>query len=105
MNIRMEYLYRDAGNYKNWGDVVFSNPNGVPIQHAEKMVNEALIDHQYFLAKSVGVPDLHFPEFNTDLDHHFHEFYALVQTEDTPDDLQKRSIEQLADSLRGQKIS
>lgn len=25
MNIRFEYLYRDHGNLKNWGEIVFSN--------------------------------------------------------------------------------
>ena len=30
MNLRMDYLYRDAGNYKNWGEVVFANPASAP---------------------------------------------------------------------------
>ncbi len=29
MNIAFEYLYRDAGNYKNWNTVVFSNRDAV----------------------------------------------------------------------------
>lgn len=103
MNIRLEYLYRDAGNYKNWGNVVFSNPNSIPIDRAEKFVSDALIDHQYFLAKSVGLPDLHFPEFNADLDFLFHEFHALASTDESPDDLQGRSIDQMIDSLRAQR--
>ena len=44
MNIRMDYLYRDAGNYKNWGEVVFSNPSHLPLNHIEKMATEALLE-------------------------------------------------------------
>lgn len=29
MNIQLSYLYRDGGNYKFWGSVVFDNPNKV----------------------------------------------------------------------------
>ena len=104
MNIRMEYLYRDAGNYKNWGEVVFSNPNSVPIFLAEQMVSEFLIERQYFLANSVGLPDLHFAEHNDELDHDWHEFHAFVFTEDASDDLHGRNIEKLIDCLRSKCI-
>ena len=103
MNLRMDYLYRDAGNYKNWGEVVFANPNRVPAIDAEKLVVAELFERQYFFAESVGLPDLHFPEHNLELDHCLHEFHAIAETEEVPDDFQGRNIEQLIESLRSQR--
>jgi hypothetical protein len=43
MSVRFEYLYRDAGNFKNWGEVVFFNPLNInavlAMAMAEKVVN------------------------------------------------------------------
>lgn len=103
MNIRMEYLYRDAGNYKNWGEVVFANPSCAQVSDVEKLVTAELFERQYFWAKSVGLPDLHFPDFNVELDHDWHEFHAFAETEEMPDDAQGRNIEQLIECLRSQR--
>lgn len=99
----MEYLYRDAGNYKNWGEVVFANPNCVPVSDAEKLVAAELFERQYFLAESVGLPDLHFPNHNLELDHGWHEFHAFAETDEIPDDTQGRNIEQLIESLHSHR--
>lgn len=104
MNIRMEYLYRDAGNYKNWGEVVFANPNRVPVSDVEKLVAADLFERHYFLAESVGLPDLHFPDHNLELDHDWHEFHAFAETEKIPDDAQGRNVEQLIECLRSQRL-
>ena len=68
MNIRFEYLYRDAGNFKNWGEVVFANPRDVPVEAIASMADRALIDHSFFVASKVGVPDLYFAEHIDALD-------------------------------------
>jgi len=44
MNIRFEYLYRDAGNFKNWGEIIFSNKNNYDADYLEKQVRAVLID-------------------------------------------------------------
>lgn len=100
MNIRMEYLYRDAGNYKNWGAVVFSNPDGISAEMAEKMANEALIDQSYFVATEIEVPDLHFSSYSADLDHNWHEFHVFTETDDPADDKLGRNIEELIQCIR-----
>ena len=33
-NIQLNYRYRDAHNYKEFGSVVFSNPSGVTVEEA-----------------------------------------------------------------------
>ncbi len=99
MNIRMEYLYRDAGNYKNWSEVVFANPTNIPIKRVQKMVGDALFERQYFDARSAGLPDLHFLECSLELDHDWHELHGLADTDDQPSDSSARSVEQLIECL------
>lgn len=106
MNIRFEYLYRDAGNFKNWGEVVFSNPHNVPADTIASIVNQALIDHIFFIdriffvAANVGVPDLHFSKHIEKLDHDWHEVHAFQPTDDPPNDVRNRDIEAFVESLR-----
>jgi hypothetical protein len=104
MNIRFEYLYRDAGNFKNWGEVVFSNPNEVPADAAALMAEKVLIDHAYFVAGRAGVPDLHFSECNEELDHSWHEAHAFLSTDEQPTDAWTRNIEEFIESLRSASI-
>lgn len=104
MNIRMEYLYRDAGNYKHWGEVVFSNPTNLPLQRVEKMLIDALFDGLYFIADSAGLPDLHFTDGNAALDHGWHELHGLAETEEPVSDSDGRCIEQLIEGLQSQSI-
>ncbi len=104
MNIRMEYLYRDAGNYKNWGEVVFSNPTSIPIKRVEQLVGDALFERQYFIAHSAGLPDLHFTECSIELDHDWHEFHGLAETEDPPNDSAGRGVEQLIECLQVDRL-
>lgn len=106
MNVRFEYLYRDAGNFKNWGEVVFSNPRDVPADTIASIVNQALIDrtffidHTFFIATKVDVPDLHFSEHIEGLDHGWHEVHAFQPTDDPPNDVRSRNIEEFVESLR-----
>jgi hypothetical protein len=100
MNIRFEYLYRDAGNFKNWGEVVFSNPNQLKVKFVMEMAEEALIDRAYFVASKACVPDLKFAQYDEELDHGWHEAYAFILTDDAPNDPQGRSIEKFIEWLR-----
>ncbi len=100
MNIRFKYLYRDAGNFKNWGEVVFSNPHDVPADVITSMADRVLIDRTYFVAAKADIPDLHFAEYNKDLDHDWHEVNAFQPTDDPPNDVKDRKIEEFVESLR-----
>ena len=44
MNVRFEYLYRDAGNFKNWGELVFSNPHNINVDRVKSIAANVLID-------------------------------------------------------------
>lgn len=101
MNIRFEYLYRDAGNFKNWGELVFSNPSNINVDMLKSIAANMLIDQSYFIASKANVPDLHFKEYNMQLDHHcWHEIHTFVPTEEAPNDPLGRNIEEFIESLR-----
>jgi len=100
MNVRFEYLYRDAGNFKNWGEVVFSNPRNINADVVAAMADKVLIDHAYFVASKASVPDLHFAQHIEELDHDWHEVCAFQPTDDAPNDPQGRDVEEFIESLQ-----
>lgn len=101
MNVQFEYLYRDAGNFKNWGEIVFSNPNNIGAETLAALAHEARrINCLYFVASEIGVPDLHFPEQVKEIDHDWHEVHALHFTDNPPNDPQARDIETFIELLQ-----
>ena len=82
MNIRFSYLYRDGANYKNFNEIVFSNPNFIDSKEIEKTIRNKLIDGQWFICKEWNLPDMHFTEFSYDaeIDHDWHEFESIEET-------------------------
>lgn len=74
-----EYLYRDASNYKAWGNILLS---GVPSPDNIAALSACLESGEYFVAEQVGIPALYKELWdlsggpNSD-DHALHEFVAL----------------------------
>ncbi|MBL0325691.1 MAG: hypothetical protein IPP61_10995 [Cytophagaceae bacterium] len=52
--IQFNYLHRDSGNYKIFGDLIFSNPENLDIQEIIALIKEHLIDGQYFYPENLG---------------------------------------------------
>ncbi len=82
MNVKLRYLYRDAGNYKNYGETIFSNKARLALPAIDAALRECMIDKGWFVANRWGLPDLHFKEFEPDseLDHDWHEYAGLELT-------------------------
>jgi hypothetical protein len=100
MNVRFEYLYRDSGNFKHWGDVVFSNTHNIGQDTLAAISSAALpLDGIYFLPDQVGIPNLHFEEWMESLDHDWHEIHSFEFCDDLPNDLQGRDIEMFIQSI------
>ena len=99
MNIQFEYLYRDYGNFKRWGVIVFSNPNKIDVDRVVSKAEEVLIDGLYFWPSKVSLPDLHFEKYIDHLDHGWHEFHLFGNTDEAPTDPHNRRIEEFLDSL------
>ncbi len=75
-----EYLYRDAANWKTWGEVLLTGHFSAP---ADSEIRRLLDDDGIFVAEQVGIPPLQqrhlatYGETGQDLDHAFHEFVSL----------------------------
>lgn len=76
INIKLNYLYRDSGNYKQFGNVVLTNLNNLEIAHVEEVIRQNLIDQEFFSAEHWGLPTLYFHEPTTS-DHEWHEFESV----------------------------
>jgi hypothetical protein len=83
-SIKLTYLYRDAGNYKVFGSVVFSNPDGIAIAKIEAQIRSVLIDGEFFEPLKWGIKPLAFDESNDELDHSWNEFVSVHETADPP---------------------
>jgi len=100
MNILLTYLYRDAANYKHWGEVVFTNSDGLDPAALEAAVRRWLIDRNWFVAEDVIVPDLRPEERDDELDHDWHEFHSLSVTSTRIDDPAGRDVQDWIRDLR-----
>ncbi len=94
MNIKFNYLYRDAGNYKTYGSVVFSNPQQREINLLEEILRKQLIDSQFFDPANFKVPTLKHLDFAYDskLDHSWNEFESFEITNENISD--ERTIDE-----------
>jgi hypothetical protein len=84
-NIKFNYLYRDACNYKKFNSVIFANPQNIEVPTVEALISSKLIFCHWFYTDQWQVPDLHFDTWNNDLDHTFHEFENVEYTDEAAD--------------------
>lgn len=103
MQIQFNYLYRDAGNFKQFGSVAFDNKECVPTEVLEEQFRKMLIDGQYFVAANIGVPNLWVYAYDAVLDHEWHEFEGLEAANFSRKDEDLRDISTLLDKLRRQQ--
>ncbi|MEQ9464387.1 MAG: hypothetical protein RJQ10_12070 [Haliea sp.] len=99
MNVGFEYLYRDAGNNKLWGFVVFANKRDLSVAHLEKALEPHLIDGQFFPASPDLLPPLQFPNHDDSLDHDWLEYSGMEESTETVTDSKKRDIGDFVDQL------
>ena len=76
-NSKICYVYRDASNYKTYGEAV--------IKGSLKLneIKPYFYDHQFFIPSEVGFKDLN-PEIFTSDDHIWHKLYGIEPTEKSP---------------------
>ena len=83
-NIKFNYLYRDAGNYKQFSDIVFTNKNSLSLQEIELAIRKNLIEGEFFIPEKWNTPRLSFEDYSPELDHDYHEFESLEVTNEPP---------------------
>lgn len=92
-NVEFSYLYRDGGNYKAFGRVVFSNSEQIECEVIQKALTAAFLEEGLFIADQIRVPEV-FLFANGQLsfdDHCYHEFDAVRATDEQPSDLHRRT--------------
>lgn len=77
MNIKFNYLYRAASNYKQFGFQIFSNPDNLSLLEIETRIRAGLIDGEFFDPVKWGVPRLQFDEWDPEVDHEWNEFEGV----------------------------
>lgn len=94
MNIEFEYRYRDWGNFKRYGSVVFQNQQRLTAEEISQKVLRTLTDGQFFDASQFAIPELFFRDFpfDPDLDHGLHEFFSVSETKQAANDALNRDI-------------
>lgn len=96
--VRFEYLYRDADNYKKYGELFFNNPLDQSMNSLERHITSLLIDQVWFVAHQINIPNLFlFDSFKpNDADHCYHEFVSVqTQTKGLELDSTEGSIDEL----------
>lgn len=83
-NIKLNYLYRDAGNYKLHGATIFPNPENLPVSEIEKEIKSRLIDGEFFEPSKWKLTALGFEKWNDDLDHFWNEYESIQTTSEKP---------------------
>ena len=97
MNTRFNYLYRDAANYKEWGEVVFG---GFVTDGLIARFTRALESGEFFIADQIRIPEvfpLTWPRY--DDDHCWHESAGFESTAANPDDPFARTLEHFVDEV------
>lgn len=91
--VKFVYSYCDAGNFRNWSEVIFSNPTGIPLEAIEDTIRKAFVNQEFFIASQVGIPELFFGEVTVD-DVSFHLLEALEYTDNDVSDSNPRTVEE-----------
>lgn len=95
-NVKFNYLYRDAGNYKSMGEVIFANPQSLSLEEIDVRLRKAFDQEFGFIADQIAVGEVFLYSGNGDLtadDHCFHEFESVEFTQNEPTDSLNRQIE------------
>lgn len=95
-NIKFTYLYRDGSNYKNWAEVVFSNPKRLHSDQISRRISSSFLVDGLFIAHQVRIREIFLAaEYGLTIDDHcYHEFDSVESTRAAATDPLNRSIGQ-----------
>lgn len=86
LNLKLNYLYRDGANYKQFGSVVFANPDFLTPRKASEQLRDKLISNEFFVPQDWGLPRLQYYPYDPEIDHDYHEFESFEWTDEIPTD-------------------
>ena len=94
-------MYRDASNYKQHGEAIFSNEKQLPVDEIEKPIRSYMSDGEYFIARQIHLEERFFDALYDD-DHPWHEFVRVEETDAAtfdPEPEHKRDIAEFLSEL------
>lgn len=100
-NIRFVYMYRDASNYKQHGEVILPNETQRIVEEVDTQIRSVLSDGLFFIARQVQIEERFFDVVSED-DHPWHEYVSVEATTDPtfdPVPEQKRDISKFLKEL------
>jgi hypothetical protein len=83
-NLKFDYLYRNPGNYKQFGSIVLRNPSKLSPESATSAIQQHLIDDEFFNPNKINVPNIKVYDFGPEMDHDWDEFEKFSLTNETP---------------------
>jgi hypothetical protein len=92
MNIRFCYQYRCGANWKNKGEVIFSNPEGLSAEEIHDRFLAAISGGEFFVAESVNIPERYEEVYDPKYSHGWHEYLFVEESEHKATDKEGRSI-------------
>lgn len=103
MNILLVYEYRDNANYHATGEIVFANPGSMPPGLVESQLRAAMQDHEHFIARQVGIPEVFFEKETYpygEEDHSWHTLVSVCESRDLETDKTHRTVSQFIEEVR-----
>ncbi|WP_297337948.1 NUMOD1 domain-containing DNA-binding protein [Algoriphagus sp.] len=98
LNLKLNYMYRDGTNYKQFGWVIFSNPGFLSPRRAAEQFKEKLISGEYFVPQDWGLARLQKYAYDPEIDHEWHEFEDFEWTEEDATD--EREISEFLNEIK-----
>lgn len=93
--IKLHYLHRDEGNYKEFGSEIFTNKSQLRIAELEIRFKSKIIDSTYFYPDDFGIKKFHVNPFETT-----NEWYEFEKFEEIPlSDCNAESIRDIEELL------
>ena len=97
LNLKLNYLYREGANYKQFGSVVFANPDFLTPRKASEQLREKLISNEFFVPQYWFLPRLQYHPYDPEIDHDYHEFERFEWTEEEVTD--KRDLKEFLEVI------
>jgi hypothetical protein len=97
-------MYRDGGNYKKRGSVIFSNPEKLPADSVDIRLRKMFLQEGLFIARQIRVPEVFLytgEQFSFD-DHCYHEFFEVKSSAEVANDPHDRSINEFMAEVVGE---
>lgn len=85
-HIRFSFLYRDAANYKTFSDLIFANPDAIPMDTVRAIVCSGCNVDLCFDPVTWGIPNIRTQPYDSELDHSWYEFESVEETGEEPTD-------------------